>query len=68
MADLVLMLDKRLPKAGFDGQLKCREKLRGSIMRWFTGKFKANPQLSVIGYAVWEMMSEDFSALALTPS
>lgn len=28
--------------------LKCREKLRGSIMRQLMGKFKANPQLCAI--------------------
>lgn len=26
MTDLILMLDNRLPKAGFCGQLKCGEK------------------------------------------
>lgn len=58
--DRVLMLDNRLPKADFCGQLKCSEKLRGSVMRWLMGKFKANPQLCVIRFAVWEITSEDF--------
>ena len=60
MPDLVLMLDNRLPKAGFYGQLKCSEKLRGSIMMWLMGKFKANPQLCVISFTVWEITTEDF--------
>lgn len=60
MPDLVLMLDNRLPKADFCGQLKCREKLRGSIMRRLMGKFKANPQLCVIRFTAWEITSEDF--------
>jgi len=52
MPDLVLVLDNRFPKDCFYGQLKCGEKLRGSIMRWLMGKFKANPQLCVINFTV----------------
>lgn len=52
MPDLLLMLENKLPKTGFYGQLKCRVKLRGSIMRWLMGKFKANPHLCVISFTV----------------
>lgn len=63
MLDLVLMLDNRLLKASFSGQLKCSEKIRGSIVRWLMGKFNVNPQLCVISFSVGNYIWR-FSALA----
>ena len=51
---------QQIAQSWFLWQLKCSEKLRGSIMMWFMGKFKANPQLCVISFTVWEITSEDF--------